>query len=60
MIRFAVRELLDARPDFCAVSIDLEDAFNSIRRSSLRDAALAASEQTKVLGRLLHASGGSP
>jgi hypothetical protein len=51
---FAVRELLDARPDFCAVNIDLENAFNSIRRSSLLDAVLA-NEQTEVLGRLLHA-----
>jgi hypothetical protein len=50
---FAVRELLDAHPEFCAVNIDMKNAFNSVTRAGLLREALA-DPSTAVLARFLH------
>jgi hypothetical protein len=50
---FAVRELLDAHPEFCAVNIDFKNAFNSVTRAGLL-AEVLDNPTTAPMARLLH------
>mmetsp|Transcript_10293 Transcript_10293/g.34974 ORF Transcript_10293/g.34974 Transcript_10293/m.34974 type:complete len:1225 (-) Transcript_10293:3167-6841(-) len=52
---FGVRELLDARQDFCVVSLDFRNAFNEVDRHALMHAFLGdASGRVRQLARLFH------